>query len=61
MRITTRLAVSLKFVGERMEHKEIEMTSAAEYVLACQSQTSSDGNDSVELLADFLIRSWRDE
>ena len=31
------------------------MVSAAEYVLAYQNQTSSDGNDSVELLADFLI------
>jgi hypothetical protein len=31
------------------------MDSAAEYVLAYQSQTGSDGNDSVDLLADFLI------
>lgn len=31
------------------------MDSAAEYILAYQSQTGSASSDSVELLADFLI------
>jgi hypothetical protein len=31
------------------------MVTAAEYVLAYQDQTGSDGSDSVELLTDFLI------
>jgi hypothetical protein len=41
--------------SRRSANQDYNMASAADYVDAYRAQTGSDANDSVELLADFLI------